>query len=58
MKVELKDKNGKKLGKRKKILLLPLESEIKKKKKYIYIYIYTHIYKRLQILYVIINLIH
>ena len=40
MKVELKDKNGKKLGKRKKILLLPLESEIKKK---IYIYIYTYI---------------
>ena len=55
MKVELKDKNGKKLGK-KKILLLPFESEIKKKN--IYIYIYIHIYKRLQILYVIINLIH
>ena len=54
MKVELKDKNGKKLGKRKKILLLPLESEIKKKN----IYIYIHIYKRLQILYVTINLIH
>ena len=43
MKVELKDKNGKKLGKRKKILLLPLESEIKKKKN-IYIYIYIHTY--------------
>ena len=43
MKVELKDKNGKKLGK-KKILLLPFESEIKKKIYiYINIYIYTHI---------------
>ena len=42
MKVELKDKNGKKLGK-KKILLLPFESEIKKIYIYINIYIYTHI---------------
>ena len=50
MKVELKDKNGKKLGRRKTILLLPFKSEIK--------YIYIYIYIRLQILYVIINLIH
>ena len=56
MKVELKDKNGKKLGRRKTILLLPFKSEIKNI--YTHIYIYIYIYKRLQILYVIINLIH